>query len=99
MSSINQNCLPAYGPVADILLGLPHGWGPKLLCHSMATLLTNRRVPPTELKLLMGHETLEGSQKAYIFSPDYLARSREVIGEIVGELSAICPDALIPPAK
>lgn len=56
-------------------LKLPHGWGPKLLRHSTATLLANRRVPPTELKLLMGHEALEGSQKAYvIFAPDYLAR-------------------------
>lgn len=81
-------------------LKLPHGWGPKLLRHSTATLLANRRVPPTELKLLMGHEALEGSQKAYIiFSPDYLARSREVLEEIVAELRAICPDALIPPAK
>lgn len=56
-------------------LKLPHGWGPKLFRHSTATLLANRRVPPTELKLLMGHEALEGSQKAYvIFAPDYLAR-------------------------
>lgn len=79
-------------------LGLPHGWGPKLLRHSMATLLANRRVPPTELKLLMGHEALEGSQKAYIiFSPDYLVRSREVIEEIVSELRAMCPNALVPP--
>lgn len=81
-------------------LGLPHGWGPKLLRHSTATLLANRRVPPTELKLLMGHEALEGSQKAYIiFSPDYLARSREVLEEIVTELRAICPNAFIPPAR
>lgn len=81
-------------------LNLPHGWGPKLLRHSTATLLANRRVPPTELKLLMGHETLEGSQKAYIiFSPDYLARSREVLDEIVAELRTICPHALNPPTK
>lgn len=81
-------------------LKLPHGWGPKLLRHSTATLLANRRVPPTELKLLMGHEALEGSQKAYvIFAPDYLARSRDVLEEIVTELRAICPEALIPPAR
>jgi integrase len=81
-------------------LKLPHGWGPKLLRHSAATLLANRRVPPTELKLLMGHEALQGSQKAYIiFAPDYLERSREVLEDITAELRAICPDALAPPAK
>jgi integrase len=44
---------------ARLALGLPQGWGPKLLRHSMATILANRRVPQTERKLLMGHETLE----------------------------------------
>jgi hypothetical protein len=79
-------------------LKLPCGWGPKLLRHSTATLLANRRVPPTELKLLMGHEALQGSQNAYIiFAPDYLARSREVLEEIATELRSICPEALLPP--
>lgn len=60
----------------------------------MATLLANRRVPPTELKLLMGHEALEGSQKAYIiFGPDYLARGREELEEITLDLRIICPTA------
>jgi hypothetical protein len=81
-------------------LGLPSGWGPKLLRHSKATLLANRRVPPTELKLAMGHEALQGSQKAYvIFAPDYLAGTREVLEEVCAELRKICPDALKPPAK
>ena len=79
-------------------LDLPQGWGPKLIRHSMATILANRRVPQTERKLLMGHETLEGSQKAYvIYDPDYLAKAKETIEEVVAELSKLAPAALIPP--
>jgi hypothetical protein len=79
-------------------LSLPQGWGPKLIRHSMATILANRRVPQTERKLLMGHEALEGSQKAYvIFDPDYLAKAKETIEEVVAELRKLAPAALIPP--
>ena len=79
-------------------LKLPHGWGPKLLRHSMATILANRRVPPTDRKLAMGHQALEGSEKAYvIFDPDYLSDVRKVLEDIVSELRGICPAALIPP--
>jgi hypothetical protein len=79
-------------------LGLPEGWGPKLLRHSMATILANRRVPQTERKLMMGHEALEGSQKAYvIFDPDYLLGVKNVLEEIIAELQQLCPEALKPP--
>jgi hypothetical protein len=66
----------------------------------MATILAKRRVPQTDRKLMMGHEALEGSQKAYVpYDPDYLAGVREVLEEIVAVLRSICPDALLPPAK
>ncbi|GAA4019375.1 hypothetical protein GCM10022280_19000 [Sphingomonas swuensis] len=79
-------------------LGLPDGWGPKLLRHSMATILANRRVPQTERKLLMGHEALEGSQKSYvIFDPDYLLKAKETIEEVIAELRNLSPAALAPP--
>ncbi len=77
---------------------LPNGWGPKLIRHSMATILANRRVPETDRKLLMGHQALHGSQKAYvIFEPDYLADAREVLEQVVSELRSLCPHALTLP--
>lgn len=79
-------------------LQLPVGWGPKLLRHSMATILANRGVLSDERKLIMGHEVLSGSQKAYvIFEPDYLWKARRELEKIIGELRVLCPEALIPP--
>lgn len=48
----------------------------------------------------MGHEALEGSQKAYvIFDPDYLSSVRDVLEVIASDLRRICPEALVPPAR
>ena len=48
----------------------------------------------------MGHEVLEGSEKAYvIFDPDYLSSVRDVLGDIVSDLRRMCPEALVPPIR
>lgn len=76
-------------------LGFPLGWGPKLLRHSMATILANRGVLSDERKLIMGHEVLQGSQKAYvIFEPDYLRKARQVIEDLIEQLRQKAPLAL-----
>lgn len=87
----------AWGTARDTL-GLPAGWGPKLLRHSIATILANRGVPQTERKLIMGHEALEGSQKAYIiFEPGYLSGVRDVLEQLTEELRGLSPGALSAP--
>lgn len=79
-------------------LGLPEGWGVKLLRHSMATILANRGVNPLELRIAMGHEALVGSTARYvIFQPSYLAGFAQIVAEIFDELMKLAPAAFILP--
>jgi integrase len=77
-------------------LKLPARWGPKLLRHSMATLLRNRRVDPWELKGQMGHK-IPGSTEIYAtYDPDYLGTVQAGIADIVSDLSKPAGAALHP---
>lgn len=95
-------------PVASIRSGwdtmrehleLPYGFGPKLVRHSMATILANAGVNIVELEIALGHRPLSKTTDRYvIFSPDYLATVLAGIEDVVAELARKCGDALIPPA-
>ncbi|KQN01692.1 hypothetical protein ASE82_14745 [Sphingomonas sp. Leaf230] len=84
-------------PVADVKkawsvmarrFGIPLGYGPKLMRHSMATLVAQRGVSPTEIPLALGHAMLPPSTRRYvIFSPHYLADTRRAIEDITAELA------------
>jgi hypothetical protein len=80
---------------ARLELKLPPGWGPKLIRHSMATILLNRRVNPVELEIAMGHRPLSKTTGRYaIFDPDYLASIRDGIEDVVGDLTRMAGPAL-----
>jgi hypothetical protein len=75
-------------------LGLPQGWGPKLLRHSMATILANRSVNPVEMKIALGHEPIGGSSARYIiFDPSYLKTFAAAVDDVFGELVRAAPAA------
>lgn len=76
-------------------LGIPAGWGPKLLRHSMATILANRRVNLIELEMALGHRVLGKTSSAYaIFDPDYLGTIKEGIEGVIADLTKIAGPAL-----
>lgn len=84
---------------ASRTLGIPAGWGPKLIRHSMATILANRRVDLVELELAMGHRVLGKTTSRYaIFDPGYLgtisAGIEDVIADVVRKVS---PELLMAP--
>lgn len=67
--------------------GVPDGWGPKLIRHSMATILANRRVDLVELEIALGHRVLRKTSSRYaIFDPSYLATIRDGINDVVADL-------------
>ena len=69
-------------------LGIPDGWGPKLLRHSMATILANRRVDLIELEIALGHRPLGKTSSRYaIFDPDYLSTIRDGIEDVIADLT------------
>jgi len=69
-------------------LGIPDGWGPKLIRHSMATILANRRVDLIELEIALGHRPLGKTSSRYaIFDPDYLSTIRDGIEDVVSDLT------------
>jgi len=77
---------------------LPSGWGPKFMRHSTATLLGNAGVPFQQIKMMMGHETLDGSTKLYvILNPRYLGEARLALEELASELRRLVPHACKPP--
>jgi hypothetical protein len=81
-------------------LGIPFGWGPKLLRHSMATILANMGVNMIELEIALGHHPLKKTTDRYvIFSPDYLKTVLAGIEDVVRELHRKVPHALIPPPR
>ena len=78
-------------------LGIPDGWGPKLIRHSMATILANRRVDLIELEIALGHRPLGKTSSRYaIFDPDYLSTIREGVDDVVAELTRKVGPALHP---
>lgn len=69
-------------------LGIPEGWGPKLLRHSMATILANRRVDLIELEIALGHRPLGKTSSRYaIFDPDYLSTIRDGLEDVIADLT------------
>ncbi|MEJ7934477.1 hypothetical protein WG907_09440 [Sphingobium sp. AN558] len=78
-------------------LGIPLGWGPKLLRHSMATILANRRVDLIELEIALGHRPFGKTSSRYaIFDPDYLGTIRDGIEDVVSDLTKKVGSALHP---
>lgn len=78
-------------------LGIPDGWGPKLLRHSMATILANRGVNLVELEMALGHRVLGKTSSRYaIFEPDYLGSVRDGINDVVNDLQRKVGRALHP---
>ena len=84
-------------PVADIKkawrvmadqFGVPVGFGPKLMRHSMATLIAQRGVSQQEIPLALGHVVLPQTTRRYvIFSPEYLSETRQALEDIASELA------------
>ncbi|MEG3093138.1 hypothetical protein [Sphingomonas sp. PB1R3] len=84
-------------PVADVKkawsvmarrFGVPVGFGPKLMRHSMATLIAQRGVSQQEIPLALGHVVLPPSTRRYvIFSPAYLIQTKQALEDIASELA------------
>jgi hypothetical protein len=78
-------------------LGIPDGWGPKLLRHSMATVLVKRRVDMVELEIALGHRPLGKTSSRYaIFDPSYLSTISDGIEDIIADLMKQSGAALHP---
>ncbi len=68
-------------------LGIPAGWGPKLIRHSMSSLLANRRVDLVELEIALGHRVMKRTTSRYAhLDPDYLRSIADGIEDIAAEL-------------
>lgn len=79
------------------VLHIPDGWGPKLIRHSMATILANRRVDLVELEMALGHRVLGRTSSRYaIFDPDYLGTIRDGIEDVLADLLKRSGGALHP---
>lgn len=80
---------------ARAALGIPDGWGPKLMRHSMATILANRRVNLVELEIALGHRPLAKTTARYaVFDPDYLSSVRDGIEDVISDLMRMAGPAL-----
>ena len=80
-------------------LKLPAGWGPKLIRHSMATILANRGVDLVELEIVLGHRVINKTTERYvIFSPEYLKTIYAGIDDVVADLARKVGAALTAPA-
>ncbi|UAJ10043.1 tyrosine-type recombinase/integrase [Glacieibacterium megasporae] len=78
-------------------LGIPDGWGPKLIRHSMSTILATRRVDLVELEMALGHRVLGKTSSRYvIFDPRYLGTIRSGLEDVVGDLAKRSGNALHP---
>ncbi|MGF7152657.1 hypothetical protein GGR40_000399 [Novosphingobium gossypii] len=76
-------------------LGIPGGFGPKLIRHSMATILANRGVDLVQLEMALGHRVLRKTSSRYaIFDPSYLSTIRDGIEDVVSDLTRIAGPAL-----
>jgi hypothetical protein len=80
---------------ARTALGIPDGFGPKLLRHSVSTILANRRVDPVEIEIAMGHRPLGATTSRYvIYDPSYLNSFRAGVNDLVADLTKIAGPAL-----
>lgn len=78
-------------------LGIPAGFGPKLIRHSMATILANRRVDLIQLEMALGHRVLSKTSSRYaIFDPDYLDTIKGGIEDVISDLTAKAGPAIHP---
>ena len=76
---------------------IPVGFGPKLMRHSMATLIAQRGVSQDEIPLVLGHVVLPASSRRYvIFTPDYLAETRQALEDIAADLTRRTSTSLHP---
>ncbi|WP_454888208.1 hypothetical protein [Sphingobium herbicidovorans] len=76
-------------------LGIPTGWGPKLIRYSVATIITKNRVDLFELEMALGHRVLKRTTSIYaIFDPDYLSTVRSCITSLWEELERLCEHPL-----
>ncbi|PTR12941.1 phage integrase family protein [Novosphingobium sp. GV055] len=76
-------------------LGIPAGWGPKLIRHSMATILASRRVDLIELEMALGHRVLSKTTGRYaIFDPAYLGTVKAGIEDVLADLTRMAGPAL-----
>lgn len=75
-------------------LRIPDGWGPKLIRHSVATILANRRVDLIELEMALGHRVLGRTSSRYaVFDPAYLGTIAGGIDDVVSDLAKMAPSA------
>ncbi len=78
-------------------LGIPDGWGPKLIRHSMSTILATRKVDLVELEMALGHRVLGKTTSRYvIFDPSYLGTIRCGLEDVLDDLARRSGGALHP---
>jgi hypothetical protein len=76
-------------------LGIPAGWGPKLIRHSMATILANRGVDLIQLEMALGHRVLGKTSSRYAtFDPTYLSSIRDGLEDVIADLTKAAGPAL-----
>lgn len=78
-------------------LGIPDGWGPKLIRHSMSSILANRRVNLIELEVALGHRVMKKTTSKYAhLDPDYLRSIADGIEDVVADLTKKVGSGLQP---
>jgi len=78
-------------------LRIPAGWGPKLIRHSMATILANRGVDLVQLEMALGHRVLGKTSSTYaLFAPDYLSSIKSGLEDVIADLTKQVGPALHP---
>lgn len=71
-------------------LGIPTGWGPKLIRYSVASILRRRGVDKDQLAVALGHQALNTTTERYATldpeDPRYLESVRALLDELTAEL-------------
>jgi integrase len=71
-------------------LGIPVGWGPKLIRYSMASILRRRGVDKDQLAVALGHQALNATTERYATldpeDPRYLESVRALLEELIADL-------------
>lgn len=72
-------------------LGIPAGWGPKLIRYSVSSILRQRGVDKDQLAVAMGHQALNTTTERYAtLDPEdsrYLESIRAALEDLISELS------------
>ena len=80
-----------------VRMDIPPGWGPKLIRHSVATILAAQGVNLQEIEILLGHRVIKKTTARYVvLQPDYLSSFQRVIEYLTEELTQICGQSLHP---